>query len=367
MNAGAMGSGTIRRADRLCAGLLVAYVLWVCAAHPWLQDVGCLRAGPVLLRRLTIIAELGIFVPYTWMPVSLVLTWRAARARPGATILILYGAFIVLCGLTHLVGALSVPWADYAISDPPEPTRLYWLAMKIKTATAAVSLAVARVTDQQRKGLLALSDQQGEIVRQRDEAVAARQEAEAHRAELAHAKDELERSNLELEQARAAESERARSQASRAQTAESANADLERMLAELRQKDARIAAQGEALRTLHTPILQVPGGALVTILVGTLDSMQVADWTERLLDQVSVTKSRTTIFDLTPLLMVDTAVADAIIKAARSVKLLGSRCVLTGMRPHVAQTIVAQGIDLGDFAALPTLCEAISQAMKRAP
>ncbi len=106
---------------------------------------------------------------------------------------------------------------------------------------------------------------------------------------------------------------------------------------------------------LSTPILEVWDDVLALPLVGILDSGRTAHIMERLLDEVSRSGCQYVIIDVTGTEMVDSAIADYLIRIVRAVELLGAKCVLTGIRPNVAQTMVSLGANLGKLRTLRNL------------
>ncbi len=107
-----------------------------------------------------------------------------------------------------------------------------------------------------------------------------------------------------------------------------------------------------ALRELSTPILEVWDDILALPVIGVVDSQRSAEMTARLLEEVSRSRAKCVIVDLTGVDVIDTMAADHFIKLVRAVALLGARCVLTGIKPAVAQALV--GLDTG-FGKLTTL------------
>lgn len=137
--------------------------------------------------------------------------------------------------------------------------------------------------------------------------------------------------------------------------------ELRRQSAE---QEATIRAQMALLAELSTPILRIGGGALVLPLVGSLDSHRAARVVEALLQAVDEQRAELVLLDITGVPLVDTQVANALLQTARAVRLLGARMVLTGIRPDVAQTIVALGVDLGDIITRADLQEGIRYALR---
>jgi rsbT co-antagonist protein RsbR len=133
---------------------------------------------------------------------------------------------------------------------------------------------------------------------------------------------------------------------------------------ELRDKLDLIARQEEAIKALETPIIEVWEGVLTLPLMGTLDSQRAALTMERLLAAITEKGATTAILDLTGVEIVDTSTADHIGRLAKAAELLGAKCIITGIRPAVAQTMVQIGIDLTKLVTLATLREALMRSMR---
>lgn len=128
---------------------------------------------------------------------------------------------------------------------------------------------------------------------------------------------------------------------------------LERSNAELaaRDEDNRdlIARLRVAVEELSTPVLEVWDDVLALPVVGVVDTQRSAQMTEKLLTEVVRSRSRHVIVDLTGVEVIDTSTADRFLKLARSVNLLGARCLITGIQPAVAQTLVELGVEFGSL------------------
>lgn len=133
---------------------------------------------------------------------------------------------------------------------------------------------------------------------------------------------------------------------------------------ELREKLELIAHQEEAIRALSTPIIEVWDGILTLPLFGTVDSRRAGEMMERLLATIVQKSATYAIIDLTGVEVVDTSTADHIGKLVNAVELLGGRCIITGIRPAVAQTMVQIGIDLTRIVTLSTMREALRRCMR---
>lgn len=134
---------------------------------------------------------------------------------------------------------------------------------------------------------------------------------------------------------------------------------------ELEEKLATIEAQRAAIRELSTPIIEVWEGVLCMPIVGVMDSSRSADMMNALLQSVSDKGAEYVIIDVTGIEVMDTRTADQFIRTARAVQLLGAECVLTGINPRIAQTIVHMGLDLESVTTLRSLRSALQQFINR--
>lgn len=128
---------------------------------------------------------------------------------------------------------------------------------------------------------------------------------------------------------------------------------------ELEEKLAMIEKQREAIRELSTPIMEVWDKILCLPIVGVMDSMRSADMTDALLRAVVSTGARSAIIDITGIEVMDTRTADHFVRMAKAVGLLGAECVLTGINPQIAQTIVHMGIDMAGVRTHRSLRDAL--------
>jgi len=125
-----------------------------------------------------------------------------------------------------------------------------------------------------------------------------------------------------------------------------ARAQSERYSRDLHEKIAAIEAQEVAIAELSTPILEVWDGVLCMPIVGIVDSVRTSDMARTLLSMIVQTKARLALIDVTGIQVMDTRAVDHFLRMARAVRLLGARCVLSGVHPNVSQTIVHMGMDL---------------------
>jgi rsbT co-antagonist protein RsbR len=126
-----------------------------------------------------------------------------------------------------------------------------------------------------------------------------------------------------------------------------------------------IRVQEAALRELSTPLIPISDTVMVMPLIGAMDSRRAQQVIEELLKGIAVHHAQVAILDITGVPVVDTRVADGLIRAAQAVKLLGAQVILTGIRPEVAQTLVGLSTDLSGIITRSTLQSGIDFAMRR--
>jgi rsbT co-antagonist protein RsbR len=122
--------------------------------------------------------------------------------------------------------------------------------------------------------------------------------------------------------------------------------------------------QKMALKELSAPLIPVFENISVMPLIGTIDTERARLMMENLLDGVIEHRSQVVLIDITGVPVVDTMVAHHIIQASEAVRLIGAKCILVGIRPEIAQTIVNLGIDLGKFPTKSTLKKGIESALE---
>lgn len=115
---------------------------------------------------------------------------------------------------------------------------------------------------------------------------------------------------------------------------------------------------------LSTPIFQVWEGLIAAPLIGTLDSQRTHLFMERLLEAIVETKSPVGLIDITGVPFVDTQTAQHLIEAVTAAKLLGTKIILTGISPSIAQTLVQLGINMSDFETCASLSSGVKSAFK---
>jgi rsbT co-antagonist protein RsbR len=127
-----------------------------------------------------------------------------------------------------------------------------------------------------------------------------------------------------------------------------------------------IADQAEAMLELSTPVVRLWEGVIGVPVIGTLDSARTQLVMEKLLETLVATSASCAVLDITGVPTVDTEVAQHLLKTVNAARLLGAECVISGIRPQVAQTIVSLGIEFGDITTKATLAEALGYALNRA-
>jgi rsbT co-antagonist protein RsbR len=126
-----------------------------------------------------------------------------------------------------------------------------------------------------------------------------------------------------------------------------------------------IADQAASMLELSTPVVRLWDGIIAVPLVGTLDSARTQLVTEKLLETLVATGAEHAVLDITGVPTVDTEVAQHLLKTVSAARLLGAECIICGIRPQVAQTIVSLGIEFGDIATKATLADALHHALTR--
>jgi rsbT co-antagonist protein RsbR len=126
-----------------------------------------------------------------------------------------------------------------------------------------------------------------------------------------------------------------------------------------------IADQADAMLELSTPVMKLWEGVIAVPLVGTLDSARTQLVMEKLLETLVATGAEHAVLDITGVPTVDTEVAQHLLKTVSAARLLGTECIVSGIRPQVAQTIVSLGIEFGDIATKATLADALAHALNR--
>jgi rsbT co-antagonist protein RsbR len=116
---------------------------------------------------------------------------------------------------------------------------------------------------------------------------------------------------------------------------------------------------------LSTPVVKLWDGILALPMIGTLDSTRTQIVMESLLQRIVETGSAIAIIDITGVPMVDTLTAQHLLKTVTAARLMGAECLISGVRPQIAQTIVHLGVDLGDVTTKASLADAFAIALDR--
>ncbi|MEP7344375.1 MAG: STAS domain-containing protein [Gemmatimonadaceae bacterium] len=126
-----------------------------------------------------------------------------------------------------------------------------------------------------------------------------------------------------------------------------------------------IARQQQELLELSTPVVKLWDGILALPMIGTLDSARTQVVMESLLQRIVETGSEIAIIDITGVPTVDTLVAQHLLKTVTAIRLMGADCIISGVRPQIAQTIVHLGVDLQGVTTKANLADALALALKR--
>ena len=126
-----------------------------------------------------------------------------------------------------------------------------------------------------------------------------------------------------------------------------------------------IRRQQEDMLELSTPVVQLWEGVVALPLIGTLDSARTNVVMETLLQSIMDTRSEIAIIDITGVPTVDTLVAQHLLKTVAAARLMGADCIISGIRPQIAQTMVHLQIDLSAVTTKATMAEALRTALKR--
>ena len=132
-----------------------------------------------------------------------------------------------------------------------------------------------------------------------------------------------------------------------------------------RSREELINRQQQDMLELSTPVVKLWDGVLALPMIGTLDSARTQVVMETLLQRIVETGSAVAILDITGVPTVDTLVAQHLLKTIAAARLMGADCIISGIRPQIAQTIVHLGVDLGTVTTKATLADAFALALQR--
>jgi rsbT co-antagonist protein RsbR len=132
-----------------------------------------------------------------------------------------------------------------------------------------------------------------------------------------------------------------------------------------RTREEVISRQQQELMDLSTPVVRLWDNILALPLIGTLDSARTQVVMQNLLDAIVQTRSDYAIIDITGVPVVDTLVAQHLLKTVAAARLMGADCLISGIRPQIAQTIIHLGVDLSEVTTKATLADAFAVALRR--
>ena len=132
-----------------------------------------------------------------------------------------------------------------------------------------------------------------------------------------------------------------------------------------RAREGVINRQQQELLELSTPVVKLWEGILALPMIGTLDSARTQIVMESLLQKIVETESQIAILDITGVPTVDTLVAQHLLKTVTALRLMGAECIISGVRPQIAQPIVHLGVDLQGVTTKANLADALALALKR--
>ncbi|TFZ03302.1 STAS domain-containing protein [Ramlibacter rhizophilus] len=132
-----------------------------------------------------------------------------------------------------------------------------------------------------------------------------------------------------------------------------------------RTREEVIRRQQHELLELSTPVIKLWDGVLAVPMIGTLDSQRTQLVMEALLQRIVETGAQLAIIDITGVPTVDTLVAQHLLKTVSAIRLMGADCIISGIRPQIAQTIVHLGIDLQGIASKSSLADALAMALQQ--
>jgi len=125
-----------------------------------------------------------------------------------------------------------------------------------------------------------------------------------------------------------------------------------------------ILRQTDEITEISTPVIRIWDGILALPIIGTLDSARTQTVMENLLQEIVETGSSIAILDISGVPAVDSLVAQHLIKTVSATRLMGAECIISGIRPEIAQTVVHLGIDLSNIITKATLASALAHSFK---
>lgn len=126
--------------------------------------------------------------------------------------------------------------------------------------------------------------------------------------------------------------------------------------------EEKLKEQSRTIREISTPAIKLWDGIVILPVIGVVDSLRAQQMMDKMLEKIMETSAKVIILDIQGVVAVDTAVANHLIKITKATKLMGCTCIISGISPAVAQSIVQLGINLGTINTNSTLNEALKQA-----
>jgi len=130
-------------------------------------------------------------------------------------------------------------------------------------------------------------------------------------------------------------------------------------------REAVILRQQQEMLELSTPVVELWSGILALPLIGTLDSARTQIVMQNLLEAIVAKGADLAIIDITGVPTVDTLVAQHLLKTVAAARLMGAECIISGIRPQIAQTIIHLGVDLGSVITKANLADALRLALRK--
>jgi len=128
------------------------------------------------------------------------------------------------------------------------------------------------------------------------------------------------------------------------------------------QQEKKLQEQSRTIMEISTPVIKLWDRVIVLPVVGVVDSLRAQQMMQAMLKKITETHAKVIILDIAGVATVDTAVANHLIKIAKATKLMGCRCIVSGISPAVAETLVQLGIELGDVITNSTLQDSLADA-----
>jgi rsbT co-antagonist protein RsbR len=133
----------------------------------------------------------------------------------------------------------------------------------------------------------------------------------------------------------------------------------------MKSREETIRRQQQELLEISTPVVRLWEGILALPLIGTLDSARTQVVMQNLLEAIVSHGAAIAIIDITGVATVDTLVAQHLLKTVAAARLMGADCIISGIRPQIAQTIIHLGVDLADVTTKATLADAFQIALRK--